>query len=92
MLFASRQISEFKPDVVILIDYPGFNFRIAEFARKSGLRVFYYISPKLWAWKENRVKRVRKYVDRMYIIFPFEVDFYKKHNIEVEYMGKSAYG
>jgi lipid-A-disaccharide synthase len=82
-----QQISEFKPDVVILIDYPGFNFRIAEFAGKSGIKVFYYISPKLWAWKENRVKRVRKYVDRMYIIFPFEVDFYKKHNIEVEYRG-----
>jgi len=82
-----QQISEFKPDVVILIDYPGFNFRIAEFASKSQIRVFYYISPKLWAWKENRVKRVRKYVDRMYIIFPFEVDFYKKHKIEVEYRG-----
>jgi lipid-A-disaccharide synthase len=82
-----HQISEFTPDVVILIDYPGFNFRIAEFAKKSGYRVFYYISPKLWAWKEGRVKRVKKYVDRMYIIFPFEVDFYRKHNIEVEYRG-----
>jgi lipid-A-disaccharide synthase len=82
-----KQISEFTPDVIILIDYPGFNFRIAEFARKSGFRVFYYISPKLWAWKEGRVKRVKKYVDRMYIIFPFEVDFYRKHNIEVEYRG-----
>jgi lipid-A-disaccharide synthase len=82
-----HHISEFKPDVVILIDYPGFNFRIAEFASKSGIRVFYYISPKLWAWKEKRVERVRNYVDRMYIIFPFEVDFYKKHNIEVEYRG-----
>jgi lipid-A-disaccharide synthase len=87
LALCSRQISEFKPDVVILIDYPGFNFRIAEFACRSGFRVFYYISPKLWAWKENRVKRVKKYVNRMYIIFPFEVDFYKKHNIEVEYMG-----
>ena len=82
-----QQIIEFKPDVVILIDYPGFNFRIAEFAKKSGLRVFYYISPKLWAWKEGRVKRVRKHIDRMYIIFPFEVDFYRKHSIEVEYRG-----
>jgi lipid-A-disaccharide synthase len=82
-----QQISEFNPDVVILIDYPGFNFRIAEFAKISGFRVFYYISPKLWAWKEGRVKRVKKYVDRMYIIFPFEVDFYRKHNIEVEYRG-----
>jgi lipid-A-disaccharide synthase len=82
-----QQISEFNPDVVILIDYPGFNFHIAEFAKISGFRVFYYISPKLWAWKEGRVKRVKKYVDRMYIIFPFEVDFYRKHNIEVEYRG-----
>jgi lipid-A-disaccharide synthase len=82
-----QQISEFNPDVVILIDYPGFNFRIAEFAKISGFRVFYYISPKLWAWKEGRIKRVKKYVDRMYIIFPFEVDFYRKHNIEVEYRG-----
>ena len=87
LALCSRQISEFKPDVVILIDYPGFNFRIARFASKSGYRVFYYISPKLWAWKESRVERVRKYVDRMYIIFPFEVDFYRKHNIGVEYMG-----
>lgn len=82
-----QQITEFKPDVVILIDYPGFNFRIAEFAKRSGLKVFYYISPKLWAWKENRVERVRKYIDRMYIIFPFEVDFYKKHGISVDYHG-----
>ena len=82
-----KQISEYNPDVVILIDYPGFNLRIAEFAKKSGFRVFYYISPKLWAWKENRVEKIKKYVDRMYIIFPFEVDFYKKHNISVEYHG-----
>ena len=82
-----QHITEFRPDVVILIDYPGFNFRIAEFAKKSGFKVFYYISPKLWAWKEGRVEKVRKNVDRMYIIFPFEVDFYRKHNIEVEYHG-----
>lgn len=82
-----KQIGEFHPDVVILIDYPGFNFRIAEFARIAGFKVFYYISPKLWAWKEKRVERIRKYVDRMYIIFPFEVDFYKKHNINVYYHG-----
>ena len=87
LALCKQQITGFNPDVVILIDYPGFNFRIAEFAKKSGFRVFYYISPKLWAWKEGRVKRVKKYVDRMYIIFPFEVDFYRKHNIEVEYRG-----
>jgi lipid-A-disaccharide synthase len=82
-----KQIIEFRPDVVILIDYPGFNFRIAEFSKGEGLRVFYYISPKLWAWNEKRVERVRKYVDRMYIIFPFEVGFYKKHGITAEYRG-----
>lgn len=82
-----EQINEYKPDVIILIDYPGFNLRIAEFARKKGLRVFYYISPKLWAWNEKRVEKIRKYIDRMYIIFPFEVGFYKKHDIEVSYRG-----
>ncbi len=87
LVLCRDQITRFNPDVVILIDYPGFNFRIAEFAKKSGFRVFYYISPKLWAWKEGRVEKVRKYVDRMYIIFPFEVDFYKKHGIAVEYRG-----
>ena len=87
LVLCKEQITRFNPDVVILIDYPGFNFRIAEFAKKSGFRVFYYISPKLWAWKEGRVEKVRRYVDRMYIIFPFEVDFYKKHGITVEYRG-----
>jgi len=82
-----QQIASFKPDTVILIDYPGFNLRIAEFAKKSGLKVFYYISPKLWAWNEGRVKKVKRYVDKMYIIFPFEVDFYSKHGVEAVYMG-----
>ncbi len=82
-----QQITSFAPDVVILIDYPGFNLRIAEFARNSGIKVFYYISPKLWAWNEDRVHKVKKYVDRMYIIFPFEVDFYARHGIDAVYMG-----
>ncbi len=82
-----QHIADFKPDAVILIDYPGFNLRIAEFANGAGFRVFYYISPKLWAWKENRVEKIRKFVDRMYIIFPFEVEFYEKHGIHVEYRG-----
>lgn len=81
------QITEFAPDVVILIDYPGFNLRIAGFAKESGFKVFYYISPKLWAWNEKRVEKVRRYVDRMYIIFPFEEDFYKGHGIKAEYRG-----
>jgi lipid-A-disaccharide synthase len=82
-----KQISEIKPDVVIFIDYPGFNLRIAEWAKKSGIKTFYYISPKLWAWNEGRVVKIRKFIDRMYIIFPFEVDFYNKHGITVEYFG-----
>ncbi len=82
-----QHIAEFTPDAVILIDYPGFNLRIAEYARESGYKVFYYISPKFWAWNEKRVGKVRKFVDRMYIIFPFEVEFYRKHGIVVEYRG-----
>jgi lipid-A-disaccharide synthase len=81
------QINDFKPDVVIFIDYPGFNLRIAEYVKKAGYRTFYYISPKLWAWNERRVIKIKKYIDRMFIIFPFEVDFYKKHGITVEYQG-----
>ena len=82
-----QNIMEFRPDVVILIDYPGFNLRIADFASKEGLKVFYYISPKFWAWNEKRVAKVKKFVDRMYIIFPFETSFYAKHEIDVEYRG-----
>ena len=82
-----QQIIEYKPDVVIFIDYPGFNLRIAEFVKKAGYRTFYYISPKLWAWNEGRVRKIKEYIDRMFIIFPFEVDFYKKHGITVEYQG-----
>jgi len=87
MTLCKKQIIEHKPDVVILIDYPGFNLRIAGFAKMTGIRVFYYISPKIWAWNESRIKKIKRYVDRMFIIFPFEVDFYRKHNVEVEYFG-----
>jgi lipid-A-disaccharide synthase len=87
MTLCKRQIVDEKPDVLILIDYPGFNLRMAEFAKLNGIRVFYYISPKLWAWKESRVEKIRKFVDRMFIIFPFEVEFYRKHNINVHYYG-----
>jgi len=82
-----KQIDDYKPDAIILIDFPGFNLRIAKYAKKSGFRIFYYISPKFWAWGEKRVNKVKKYVDRMFIIFPFETEFYKKHNISVEYLG-----
>jgi lipid-A-disaccharide synthase len=82
-----EQIAEYKPDVIVFIDYPGFNLRIAEYAKNKGFKTFYYISPKLWAWNERRVVKIKKYIDRMFIIFPFEVDFYKKHGITVEYKG-----
>ena len=73
-----KDILEWKPDIVILIDYPGFNLKIAKFAKKSGFRVFYYIAPKLWARGESRIRKIRKYVDELYIIFPFEVEYFKK--------------
>jgi lipid-A-disaccharide synthase len=82
-----KQIAEYNPDVIIFIDYPGFNLRIAEYAKNKGYKTFYYISPKLWAWNERRVVKINKYINRMFIIFPFEVDFYKKHGISVEYNG-----
>lgn len=82
-----KHITIYKPDVIIFVDYPGFNLRIAKFARNAGYKTFYYISPKLWAWNEGRVSKIKKYVDRMFIIFPFEVEFYKKHGIKVEYRG-----
>jgi len=87
MAFCKKDILEFQPDVLILIDYPGFNLRIAEFAHRNNIKVFYYISPKLLAWKEYRVKKIRAYVDEMFTIFPFETAFYKKYNIDVHYVG-----
>lgn len=85
--FCKKDILEYKPDVVILIDYPGFNFKIAKFARKNSIKVFYYIPPTVWAWKEWRIKSLRKYVDRLFIIFPFEVDFYKNRGMKAFYFG-----
>lgn len=82
-----RDILEYKPDVLILIDYPGFNIKIAKFAHKNGIPVFYYIAPKVWAWKEGRIKKIRKYVDRLFIIFPFEIEYFRRHGIEALYNG-----
>jgi len=82
-----RQIAEMMPDVVILIDYPGFNLRIARYAKGLGLKVFYYIAPKLWAWREGRVKLLRAFTDRLYIIFPFETAFFTRHGCEAHYLG-----
>jgi lipid-A-disaccharide synthase len=87
MKFCKTDILQFNPDVLILIDYPGFNLRIAEFAKQNNIKVFYYISPKIWAWKEYRVKKIKRVVDRMFTIFPFETKFYRKHNFEVDYVG-----
>lgn len=86
--FCKSDIKSYKPDAVILIDYPGFNLKIAKYVKKSlGIPVYYYISPKVWAWKEYRVKQFKKYVDKMLCILPFEVDFFKKHNYPVHYVG-----
>jgi lipid-A-disaccharide synthase len=82
-----NDLISYKPNVLILVDYPGFNLRIAKFAKKNGLKVFYYISPTVWAWHQSRVEQVRKYVDKMYVILPFEKDFYKKFGVDVEYAG-----
>ena len=76
-----------KPDCALLIDYPGFNIRIAETLKSIGISVLYYISPQLWAWGQRRVNKIRKYVDKMIVLFPFEKAFYQKHGIEVEYVG-----
>lgn len=85
--FCKNDILHYKPDALILIDYPGFNLRIAEWAHEQGIRVIYYISPQVWAWKQNRVHTIKKVVDEMYVILPFEQDFYKQFNFEVTYVG-----
>jgi lipid-A-disaccharide synthase len=87
LAFCKEDIMAFKPDVLVLIDYPGFNMRIAEWAKKQGIRTLYYISPQVWAWKEKRVKKIRRDVEKMIVILPFEVDFYKKWDYEVVYVG-----
>ncbi|MBC7889346.1 MAG: lipid-A-disaccharide synthase [Ferruginibacter sp.] len=87
LAFCKEDISRYQPDALVLIDYPGFNLRIAAWARQKGFKVIYYISPQVWAWKENRVKAIKKNVDKMLVILPFEKAFYKKWNFEVEYMG-----
>lgn len=86
--FCKQDITAFNPDVLIFIDYPGFNMRIAEWAKKGGYKTHYYISPQIWAWKESRIKAIKRDVDHMYIILPFEKDFYEnKHNFKVEFVG-----
>lgn len=83
-----RDIKSWQPDAVILIDYPSFNLKVAKYVKKElGIPVYYYISPKLWAWKEYRIKDIRKYVDMVYSILPFEVDFYRRHHYRITYVG-----
>ncbi len=85
--FCRKDITEFKPDTLILIDFPGFNLRIAKWARLNNFRVIYYISPQVWAWKSSRVKTIRRYVDKMITILPFEKQFYSTYNVDAEYVG-----
>jgi lipid-A-disaccharide synthase len=82
-----EDIVKWKPDVLILIDFPGFNLKIAEFAKANGIKVCYYISPKVWAWNQKRVLKIKKVVDHMFCILPFEVDFYREWGMEVDYVG-----
>jgi lipid-A-disaccharide synthase len=85
--FCKNDIELYQPDAIVLVDYPGFNLRIAEWAKSKGIKVYYYISPQIWAWKENRVHKIKKVVDHMFVILPFEKDFYKKFDYDVEYVG-----
>ncbi len=85
--FCKEDILKYNPDVLILVDYPGFNLRIAKFAFEKKIRVFYYISPQIWAWKKNRVFKIKKHVERMYVILPFEKDFYNKYDVDVDFVG-----
>jgi lipid-A-disaccharide synthase len=82
-----NDIARFKPDVVILVDYGGFNKRIAKWAKQTGFRTFYYISPKVWAWNQGRAWKLKAIIDRMFVILPFEKDFYRRFDWEVDYVG-----
>ncbi len=86
-----NDILTYQPDVVILIDYAGFNMRIAKFAKQNGIRTFYYISPKVWAWNQNRALKIKQFVDKMFVIFPFEQSFFKKFDYDVDYVGNPLF-
>ena len=85
--FCKKDIENYRPDTLVLIDYPGFNLRMANWAKQQGYNVIFYISPQVWAWKEGRVKSIRKVVDKMIVILPFEKDFYKRWDYKVDYVG-----
>ncbi|HEY1114117.1 MAG TPA: lipid-A-disaccharide synthase [Chitinophagaceae bacterium] len=87
MKFCKEDVARYRPDVLVLVDYPGFNLRIAKWAKEEGLKVVYYISPTVWAWKEGRIKTIRRVVDKMLVILPFEEPFYAQRNYPVEYVG-----
>ncbi|HRN40564.1 MAG TPA: lipid-A-disaccharide synthase [Vicingus sp.] len=87
LAFCKEDILANKPDVLILVDYPGFNLKIAAWAKKNGIKVFYYISPQIWAWKQNRVHQIKRNVDKMFVILPFEKAFYTKFNVDVDFVG-----
>ncbi len=82
-----KDIEVFKPDALVLIDYPGFNIRMAEWAKSKGIKTIYYISPKIWAWKQSRVHKIKRIIDHMFVILPFEKEFYKRFDYPVEYVG-----
>ncbi|WP_103327928.1 lipid-A-disaccharide synthase [Bacteroidetes bacterium endosymbiont of Geopemphigus sp.] len=85
--FCKQDLLDYQADVLILIDYPGFNLRVASFAKRHGIKVFYYISPQVWAWKSSRVHHIKKSVDQMLVIFPFEKDFYERYAMKVHFVG-----
>lgn len=84
---AKKDIEAYQPDAVILVDYPGFNLRIAEFVKNLGIKVYYYISPQIWAWKTGRVHKIKKVVDKMFVILPFEEEFYGRYDYKVDFVG-----
>ena len=86
--FCKRDIKNFEPDVIVFVDYPGFNLRIAKWAKKEGYKTHFYVSPQIWAWKENRITDIKRDIDEMYVILPFEKEFYeKKHDFDVHFVG-----
>ncbi len=87
MRIIKSTVLQWKPDVLIPVDYPGFNLRLSQFAHKHGIKVFYYISPKVWAWNQKRVKKLKAYTHRLFAILPFEVEFFRRFGMEVEYFG-----
>jgi lipid-A-disaccharide synthase len=92
MNILEKQFRSEPPDLLILIDYPGFNLELARRAKKYNIPVLYYISPKIWAWREGRIKRIKKYVDRMAVILPFEKKFYREHGVDVDFVGNPLLG